>query len=440
MLAEMGRVVDVAKPHFRGTHCLPGMEVTREQEHALCHADGAASLQPALVGCSAGCAFWASGRLAAHDHNAVDMLTRRSGLHTVLFTGDSQIRQVFVSTIAWLRQAHDAVVDPGFTGPTLYLSTGRGHEDAIVPLLVPLHCALARLDGVIDEAVECKRARAHAMDQTPQLFNASGKPIISDFVYRMAVSQRRASAKLQEWTDQVLAQRASRVGVRLIYVPTLAYSPSYWSSLRQAKPDIVVAGALGAHVPCWGDGLPGRKCSIEKVDMLDHRRFWAAPELRAASSRGNMYRLIWLTIPASSPYARYHGPRYDTWNRDTVAALRVANLSLAARVEVRVLEYDRIILEGMHSSAFNAGVLATEHDRLHFTCIAKAARSFGRFERYPFEAIDLNTSLRRQVLVTHCCAKGACADRCPEPPPDVSGCTNRVNTAVAQQLAELLIR
>ena len=281
------RVAATAAGAFVGTRCLPGMQLTGSQAQELCRG----------TACPGDCAFWASGR--------TPMTTRQTARHTALFVGDSMARQLYVSTIAWLRGvAHNAAtVDFGFQGTTLYLADGSGGEDAVVPLLVPLQCALARLDAAAaKERSECVAARERALDLTPQLFNSSGKPIITPLIYEMAVSQRRASAAVQRWTDQALAQWAGRASLRLLYVPSNGYVAAFWSALRQVDPHVVFAGALGAHVPCWSDGRAGHRCSIERVAEADHERFWDAL-LAATRVAGRLRRLVWLTQPVGSPHA-----------------------------------------------------------------------------------------------------------------------------------------
>ena len=281
------RVAATAAGAFVGTRCLPGMQLTGNQAQELCRG----------TTCPGDCAFWASGRTPT--------TTRQTARHTALFVGDSMARQLYVSTIAWLRGvAHNAAtVDFGFQGTTLYLADGSGGEDAVVPLLVPLQCALARLDAAAaKERSECVAARERALDLTPQLYNSSGKPIITPLIYEMAVSQRRASAAVQRWTDQALAQWAGRASLRLLYVPSNGYVAAFWSALRQVDPHVVFAGALGAHVPCWSDGRAGHRCSIERVAEADHERFWDAL-LAATRVAGRLRRLVWLTQPVGSPHA-----------------------------------------------------------------------------------------------------------------------------------------
>ena len=141
---------------------------------------------------------------------------------------------------------------------------------------------------------------------------------------------------------------------------------------------------------------------------------------------------------STGPYARYAGPRYQAWNAAAAAGLRRANLSLAPRVATVLFEYDQIVLRGMRSGAFPAGVLM-EPDNVHFTCIAKTAKSLLRLEHYPFEAIDVNHSQLRQVNVSGCCHGGSCeAWACPQPPPVATGCTNKVNAAAARRLAPMV--
>ena len=227
------RVAATAAGAFVGTRCLPGMQLTGSQAQELCRG----------TACPGDCAFWASGRTPT--------TTRQTARHTALFVGDSMARQLYVSTIAWLRGvAHNAAtVDFGFQGTTLYLADSSGGEDAVVPLLVPLRCALARLDAAAaKESSECVAARERALDLTPQLYNSSGKPIITPLIYEMAVSQRRASGPAtKRW--KCVATRASQSRQRCSNSVSSAASPSSESSSSSTRTLAAAGSADEPHRP-----------------------------------------------------------------------------------------------------------------------------------------------------------------------------------------------
>lgn len=183
------------------------------------------------------------------------------------------MRQFFLRTVAYIRGQRQ-VVDAPFHSDALYL-VRPGERGRASDLLMPLWeqyrggCAVALLAGQEDAA--CRRARETAL---------RGKPG-GGYVCRGA-SQCREVREIAQATAKVASLLTAAAGsgewrapgVRLVFSFHPGYTPGLMQLVRPYRPDVIVAGALGGHVPCWSNGKAGNKCSIERTAEQAHRAFW----------------------------------------------------------------------------------------------------------------------------------------------------------------------
>ena len=236
-----------------------------------------------------------------------DFLARLSG-RTVVFAGDSLMRQLYLRTIAWLRGQRN-VVDVPFHNDAVYLvatplqSSQRTH-DALLPLweFYRSNCALARLEGR-DSVSACRAARHSSMA-------VSARPIQNREVKEIAIAVRKVAG----WLDEQKRANWSRVPhTRLIFRFHPGYLPELFAGIGDLRPHILIAGALGGHVPCWSNGKPGNRCSIENVPERMHESFWSGA--RAHLTSNNRLRLFtWVTFPFAHTGSRYQNGNYTHFN------------------------------------------------------------------------------------------------------------------------------
>ena len=406
---------------FTGSRCLPGrMLRSPALESRLCDTSEANSAAVSSICCSSRgappCTAWASGtihlsRTPGHallgerpcaatsrkpgprhkkeppvhwrdpcQREAVsraDFLALSSG-RTILFVGDSLVRQLYLRTIAWLRGQRN-VVDVPFHNDAVYLVATprmgtRGTHDVLLPLweFYRSNCALARLDGHEDAPtaeqpgelprgtrLEVRAAREDANCRTARessvaYFDARAakstelyKGVQAQEVRQAATAVRLVAGLLDE---QLSANWSRTPHTRLVFRFYPAYSPELFNGIAGLRPHILVAGALGGHVPCWSNGKPGRRsriksvhttagcwrgscacrhtgsttarvptpapgnrCSIENVPESMHASFWRGARAHFASNR-QLRHFSWITFPFAHTGSRYQNGNYSHFN------------------------------------------------------------------------------------------------------------------------------
>lgn len=263
------------------------------------------------------------------------------------------MRQLFLRTVAFFR-GQDSVVDFTFHHDAIYVANST--HDVLAPLVqgYPARCLLSMMDGREPTSPIC----------------------------RSGLQQRHPlRAKAMKHASSLLLAGLISPSVRLVYRFSKSYSPNYFIDALAVRPTLLIAGALGAHVPCWSDGKPGHKCSIEATSEDQHANFWGAAKRQLREGHANGLRaLAYLTFPFGHPGGRYQNGNYSTWNERTASKVRQLALQVPQLPSV-VVRYDHIV----RNRSFASGVLAERKDTLHYMCITHGA---GNTFLYPYEKME----------------------------------------------------
>ena len=442
---------------FTGTSCLPGLQVKPPWVKQVCGQTGevpsfcqacpgspheASSLQCALWG--AGRIAWGAPELAAPGPSAASLcngsrisvvaprfnagcarsVPLRSealdllGSQTVMFIGDSLMRQVFTRTVAWMR-GQSTLADPAFHSDALYLANEE--SDAFVPLMLgyTAECALELVEGK-EQSADCSRRLREELRET-------GGP------FKREKAFVKARHDLWKFSEPVLRSPIWRVGRRitLVFVWRPWYTTTFVGPISRFPVHVVVAGAIGTHVPCWSDGRAGGKCPIETVTEAAHRKFWSAVHSKLQSTP-SLRLFAWLGVPFGHTGGRYINGNYSGFNERARRELLTMGRTLSG-MHVRVVDYPGLV---KRPGLFRSGVLARRDDNTHFQCITK-----GRWF-YPMTAIT-DAKTHKLLMVgpdgrpTPTGGQVTCMEKVCQPHVD-EGCTDPVNLALVRVLMMLI--
>jgi hypothetical protein len=292
-------------------------------------------------------------------------------------------------------------------------------QDALVPLMLAYSasCALELLDGK-EQSDSCQRAIKHELDGT-----------------RMRPPMARAHQALWRFAEPVLNSRRWRVGRRLTLV--FLWRPHYdgqfvgMNGLEVVQPHVIVAGAIGTHVPCWSDGKAGGKCPIEAVSEKMHRKFWQGMRKMVKHS-SNLRLLAWLGVPFGHTAGRYSNGNYSAFNSRAKKELMAIGRETSG-TQVRAVDFAALV---KRPGLFRVGVLARRDDNTHFQCIAR-----GPFFYPAPEIVEAKT---HKVLLEDADGRpapvgGKCGGKSFRCTPNLSdGCADPVNLAVVRTLLMLV--
>ena len=284
---------------FEGTVCLAGLQLPPQllpdavsasvggNTSVAIDRQGTGYLDRALAALDTkrrSCGLFAEGRL--HPSAATATCSGSTALsqaaflklfagRTILFVGDSLMRQLFLRTVAWIRGQRDGpMLDPSFHADAVYRATAS--RDVLAPLVKgygEAHCVL--------------RAWEHEDEEPWQERNGSASRVRRRCLRGRAALAWHARRNERGYgqLEHALATAEARLApaawageepVTFVYMWRAGYAPEFWEGVSRLRPAVVVAGAMGTHVPCWSDGKPGNRCSIEQVREEAHTAFWQA--------------------------------------------------------------------------------------------------------------------------------------------------------------------
>ena len=341
------------------------------------------------------------------------------------------MRQVFLRLIAELRGQHNHLVD--FTGDDDLIYLASKLEDALVPLPAA-PCGLLKLDGMPgwNESKRCAHLSSAKWNVEPIDVSSSDD-----------IDKAQAVRATFRWvTDSLTPTKWAEPHVRLIYFKYVRLAfPGVVDALKM-KPDVLVAGAIGAHVPCWSDGHPGTKCSIEQFKAYE--QFWSGvysalnrPQRAGDESlpvpESTPLPFVWLTMPWGHSGARHQSQHYGTYNQlneDWIRRLWRNSSSGAPHI----LRFNEIIAKSSGRASVLMGGRSDSvegFDRLHFMCLAAGPRGATRYERFPYLHV---ARLRTVKVLADAAERGSKVER------NVSdGCADHVNRRVVGELFQYLL-